>query len=139
MLIALFVSLFVATSGATSQDEFILVAHPDVAEAAVSREIASDLFLKRMIEWSDGSPVRPVDQSPRRSVRSDFSRRIHGRSVSAIQNYWKKRIFSGRSVPPPELPGDAEVISYVRHNPGAVGYVSAGSALLGVKVIPLAD
>jgi hypothetical protein len=49
--------------------------------------------------------------------------------VSAVESYWQQAIFSGRSVPPLEKASDAEVLAFVRANPGAVGYVSGGADL----------
>ena len=88
-----------------------------------------------IIKWSDGTKVLPVDQSTSSSVRSDFSKSIHGKPVSSIESYWQRRIFSGRGVPPPEKKSDKQVINYVKDNPGAIGYVSSKAKLSGVKVI----
>lgn len=57
------------------------------------------------------------------------------RSVEAVRSYWQQRIFSGRDVPPPELDTDEEVVRYVLKHDGAVGYVSAGADIDGLKVI----
>jgi ABC-type phosphate transport system substrate-binding protein len=45
-------------------------------------------------------------------------------------------VFSGKDVPPPEKGTDADVVAFVKSNPGAIGYVAAGSAD-GVKVVSL--
>ena len=44
-------------------------------------------------------------------------------------------MFSGRDVPPAIAKSDAEVLAFVRANRGAVGYVTAGADLAGVKVL----
>jgi hypothetical protein len=44
-------------------------------------------------------------------------------------------IFSGRSLPPPELGSDDEVLRYVLAHPGAIGYVSGAANLRGAKVL----
>jgi hypothetical protein len=38
-------------------------------------------------------------------------------------------------VPPPEKDDDAAVLAFVRHNRGAIGYVSAHAPMTGVKTI----
>jgi hypothetical protein len=49
--------------------------------------------------------------------------------------YWQQQIFSGRGVPPLELSTETAVVEYVRAHPGAVGYVSAGADIRGLKVV----
>ena len=40
-----------------------------------------------------------------------------------------EQIFSGRANPPPARASDADVLTYVRSNPGAIGYVAGGVEL----------
>jgi len=49
--------------------------------------------------------------------------------VEAVRRYWQQCIFSGRSVPPPELDSDEAIVRYVAKYRGAVGYVSADAKL----------
>ena len=55
--------------------------------------------------------------------------------MAAVKSYWQQLIFSGRAIPPPELDSDEEVVRYVAKYPGAVGYVSGGSELSGVRTV----
>jgi hypothetical protein len=84
--------------------------------------------------------VVPLDQSTRSEVRAAFSTGIHKQPLQAIESYWQKQIFSGRTVPPFVKVGDAEVMAYVASNASAIGYV-AGSATLvsGVKAVKIKD
>jgi len=107
--------------------------------SAISRDDLGKIFLKRATTWPGGAPAAPVDQPDSRPVREAFSRQVLGKSVAAVRSYWQQRIFSGRDVPPPERPGDAEVIAFIRGNPDAVGYVSGGAEAAGVKVLPIQD
>jgi ABC-type phosphate transport system substrate-binding protein len=83
--------------------------------------------------------VKPVDQAKSSAVRDAFSREILGKSVAAVEQYWTQAIFSGRAVPPVEKHSDADVLAYVRENPGAIGYVSASAPRDGVKRVTLKD
>ena len=99
----------------------------------------SRIFRKEVTRWSDGSAAAPVDQRPDSPERAAFSAGVHGRSPALIAEFWRQQIFSGRSVPPVEKSSDAEVLEYVRANPGAVGYVSASTPLVaGVKTVTVA-
>ena len=85
----------------------------------------SRMFRKDITRWPDGSPVTPVDQKMDSPTRVAFSAAVHGRSPALIAEFWRQQIFSGRSVPPVEKSSDAEVLDYIRANPGAIGYVSS--------------
>lgn len=103
----------------------------------VSRRLLSEVFLKKKTRWDGGELIRPVDQEADSAVRRQFSEHILKRSVSAVRSYWQQIIFAGRDVPPPELTGDAQVLTYVRQYAGAVGYVSATADTAGAKVLPV--
>ena len=118
---------------------YTIIVHPDNPTDEISKKKLSAILLKEVSRWGGSSlSAEPVDLDSKSSVRNDFSRDIHGRSVSSIKNYWQRQIFSGGRVPPPEVTGDAEVIDYVKTHPGAVGYVSSSAKLDGVKVLILA-
>jgi len=116
---------------------FVLIVHPDNAVQALEREKTSDLFLRRTTQWPDGTPVEPVDLVESSAVREEFSLEVHGRSAANIRSYWQRQVFSGGLVPPVEVASDAEVVAHVRTTRGAIGYVSAGAALVGVKPVSL--
>lgn len=110
--------------------------------AALGRSRISKMFLKKTRTWADSDlPVELVDQREKSPVRAAFTRAIHdGKKVSAIKSYWNRRIFSGRDVPPPELPSDQEVLDFVRRDPGGIGYVSPDADLgEGVKELTVTE
>ncbi len=106
---------------------------------SMARSQVSSLFLKNVSVWPDGRPVLPVDLTEDSPTRQTFSKDIHRRSVAAIKSFWQQKIFSGREVPPPELPSDAEVIAYVKAHAGAVGYVAQTPSDSGVKVLNISS
>lgn len=128
---------------ATAQEKssFVVIVHPDNPAKSVSKKKVSRLMLKELAKWEGGLSARPVDLDSRSETRREFSRDVHGRSVSSIKNYWQRQIFSGRAVPPPEVANDNAVITHVRSHPGAIGYVSASARLsgAGVKVLNLSS
>ena len=60
-----------------------------------------------------------------------------GKPVAAVLSHWQRLIFSGKGVPPSELAGEREVVSFVKRTAGAIGYVSESAAVEGVKALPL--
>jgi ABC-type phosphate transport system substrate-binding protein len=101
----------------------------------LERRFIAEAFLKKRTHWDGDEPIQPVDLGQRSAVRDRFSRDVLDRDVASVRRYWAQQVFSGRGVPPPEVPNDADVIKYVAAHPGGIGYVAAGASLAGVKTI----
>lgn len=130
------IAIGLATAIATAEPAgYVVIVHPTNPTSRVSRDYLADVFLKRTTQWPNDQPIRPVDLPTRSGVRRRFVENVLGRSVGAVRIYWQQVIFSGRGLPPVELAGDAQVVEYVRGHRGAIGYVSAGTNLEGVKVL----
>lgn len=121
------------------ESSFVVIVHPSNAEKTLSKSRVSQLLLKKSSRWENGTAAEPVDLNAQSPVREQVSEVIHGRSVNSIKSYWQRQIFSGKSVPPPELASDADVVAYVRGRPGAIGYVSANARLDGVDRVRLTE
>jgi len=113
--------------------EFRVIVHPKSSLRSARKGVLADAFLKKVTRWDDGEPIRPVDLRADSRVRRRFSEVVLRRSVGAVRSYWQQRIFSGRDVPPPELESDESVIAFVAKYEGAIGYVSGGAKLVGVR------
>ncbi len=122
---------------AVAAADYVVIVHPSNPVAALSKSETSRFFLRSATEWPGGEHVKPVDHSKSSPVRVAFTKEILGRSMGAIDQYWTQSVFSGRAVPPPEKRSDADIVSYVREHPGAIGYVSSGASTDGVKRVQL--
>lgn len=101
----------------------------------LTRSQVSSFLLKKKPKWDHGPDAAPADLAGESAVRSAMSEEIHGRTVASVKNFWQRQIFSGRDVPPPEMPDDAKMVEFVRGKDGAIGYVSAAARVDGVKVL----
>lgn len=136
VLLAAALALLVAPAPAPAEDyPFQVIVAASNPVSSISREEAGHYFLRKTTRWPGGAPVLPVDQATSSGVREDFSSAILGKSVSAVESYWMQKVFSGAAVPPVKKASDDEVLAYVRANEGAIGYVSKGAALTGVKAV----
>jgi ABC-type phosphate transport system substrate-binding protein len=129
------VLLLVAFATQVSAQSFQVIVNEGNATSSISKDDLSNIFLKKKTKWDDGSAVTPVDLNARSAVREAFSQDVHGRGVGAIRSYWQQAAFSGAGTAPLERSSDAEVIGFVKANPGAVGYISADTDAAGVKVL----
>lgn len=134
-LLSPLVEPFAGVARADEQAGFKLIVHPHGPARAASRELITDVFLKRVARWEDGEAIKPVDQRPDARPRSNFSSSILRRSVAAVRRYWQQQIFSGRGVPPPELASEEAVVAYVLNHRGAIGYVGAATDTASVRVL----
>jgi TonB family protein len=128
----LFVHLLFGATSALAQGSagYKVIVNPVNPTTALSKSQISSLFLRRTTTWENGEPVLPVDQVESSPLRETFSRDILGMSPSAAAQQ-----AAGRGDPAPSLATDREVLAYVRLKPGAIGYVSSGTPVEGVKVV----
>lgn len=122
---------------ADSAPAILVIVHPDNPATRLDRKFVVNAFLKKRTRWGDDVAIRPVDLEPDSAVRRRFSKEVLGRSVQAVRRYWNQQVFSGRGVPPPELDSERDVVEYVTHNRGAIGYVAEGTDLQGAKVVEI--
>jgi hypothetical protein len=108
--------------------------------STMRREQVARMFLREVPTWDNGEEVLPVDQLERSPSRITFAHDVQEQSVSSLKTYWQQRIFSGNDSPPPERVSDSDVLTYVRSNPGAIGYVVEGTDLgTGVKALVITE
>ena len=115
------VAVVAAAVPAQAQD-FKVIVNSANSTSDLSAEVAAKLFLKQTSKFPNGTSAQPVDLGKASPVR-------------AVETYWQQQIFSGKDVPPAAKASDDDVIAFVKANPGAIGYVSAGASTAGVKVI----
>ena len=102
------------------------VANPS---AQIQRSALLAIFMGEMTTWSDGKTIAPVDHSMRSPVRAAFSEKLLGKPAMSVQIHWLRKVAAEHVNPPPAKPSDAEVVAFVRANPGAIGYVAADFTL----------
>jgi ABC-type phosphate transport system substrate-binding protein len=77
----------------------------------------------------------PMNAAKGMKSRDEFNKAVIGRSSSQVNAYWSKLVFTGKGSMPKELSSDAEIISTIAANQGAIGYIDSGSVTSDVKVI----
>jgi ABC-type phosphate transport system substrate-binding protein len=136
ILAVLLASALSAAAHPADAPSFVVIVNTANA-ATLTRDELANIFMKRITRWDDHAvPILVVDALPDSPVREAFSRAVLHRGVGAMEAYWQQQIFSGRDVPPVQKETDAEVVAFVRRNPGALGYVSGDARLDGVRVLP---
>jgi ABC-type phosphate transport system substrate-binding protein len=130
------VALGGASREANAQDFKVIVNSANATEELTADQ-AAKIFLKQATKFPAGAAATPVDQAKGAAVRAAFSKAVLGKSVAAVETYWQQQIFSGKDVPPATKASDDDIVAFVKGNAGAIGYVSAGTAVAGVKVVSI--
>jgi hypothetical protein len=81
-----------------------------------------------------GTAVVPVLASAG-ATHEAFLKAYVGKSDQALRNHFKSLVFTGKGSMPKSFASDAEVVKYVASTKGAIGYVSGGAELAGVKKV----
>lgn len=111
-------------------EEIVVIVNP--AAVPISREQLADLYLAK------SSAFIPIDQAADSSIYIEFYKKATGRESSQVKAIWSRILFTGRGVPPKQLPNSAAVKKAVAANPKAVGYIEKSAVDASVKVaLPL--
>jgi hypothetical protein len=114
--------------------EIKIIANSSVGASAVSVDELKGVFLATKSSLSDGSHVEPVLEKGG-AVHDVFLKTYLGKTESALETYYRSLVFTGKGSIPKTLAGDAEVVAYVAKTKGAIGYVSSGASIAGVKAL----
>ena len=100
-----------------------------------SRNTTIDLFMGRARAFSNGQRATPFDLPANSRERHAFYRKLVGFSPAQLNSYWSRLTFSGRTLPPYQLPSEDRIVDMVCKNPAAIAYVSSKPTSDCVKVL----
>ncbi|AMJ93446.1 phosphate ABC transporter substrate-binding protein [Alteromonas stellipolaris] len=111
-----------------------VIVHPSNGDA-LDKDSISRLFLNKMKSFPNGTNAVPLALAEGQAATDEFNGKVLNKSASQLTAFWSKLVFTGKGQPPKALGSDAEVISAVAADPGAIGYVDAGSVDGSVRVV----
>jgi len=117
-----------------SAGEFVVIVNKGNT-ATIDKEAVAKIYKGDMKSWADGAAVAPVDLPDDNPIRASFCTEIIGKTLSNMKALWAQNVFSGKSVPPKQLPSDDEVKKFVSSNKGAIGYITSASLDNSVKAV----
>jgi len=127
-------ALIFMTASPVRAAAFKVIAHISVKVSEVSPSELKGVFLETKTSLADGSRVEPVLLKSG-DVHDTFVRQYTGKTTGGLENYYRSLVFTGKGAMPKTLASDAEMVAYVKHTKGAIGYVSAGASTEGVNVL----
>lgn len=112
--------------------DIAVVVNIDSPLQAVSQNDLINIFMGRYRRLLTGEAALPVDVSP---LKARFYRALVDKDLAEINSYWARLIFSGQASPPVQIQDADEMLQYIHRNPGALGYMDAGSVPDDVRIV----
>jgi ABC-type phosphate transport system substrate-binding protein len=110
--------------------EIVVIVNP--AAAPINKEQVADLYQAKNSTWI------PIDQASSSAIYAEFYKKATGRDTAQIKAIWSRILFTGRGVPPKQMPDSSAVKKAVAANPKTVGYIEKSAVDASVKVaLPL--
>jgi ABC-type phosphate transport system substrate-binding protein len=116
---------------------FVIIVHHDNPVGSLPVTELQRLFRKQTRMWPHGEAVVPVEWDATTAVRQEFSRRVFGRSVREMAEFWVQQNITQGLTPPSTLKSTRAVLRFVVSVPGAIAYVPAGQEDETVKRIDI--
>jgi hypothetical protein len=123
-------ALAIISAAGVPADEIVVIVSP--ASPPISKEQLAEIYLGRSGERT------PIDQQAGSGIYVEFYKKATGRDTAQIRALWSRILFTGRGLPPKQLPDSAAVKKAVAADPKAVGYIEKSALDATVKVaLPL--
>jgi ABC-type phosphate transport system substrate-binding protein len=122
-------------SGSAAAEELLIIANPSVNVTAPPSlgEIAA-IYLLRTTTWPDGSRIVPVNREAGSEARMKFTSWVLQEDNASLTIYWNEMHFMGK-LPPVVQQSEQAMLAFIQSVPGSVGYISASTAPINVKVL----
>jgi ABC-type phosphate transport system substrate-binding protein len=133
LIIALLLGLSpLQSSGA---EPLLIVANPSVGDtASLTLKDVAAIYLLRVTVWPDGTHIIPVNREVASDIRTEFSTVVLRQDTANLAAYWNEMHFQGK-LPPLVQESEPAMLAFVQRVPGAIGYISAATPPIGVKVL----
>jgi ABC-type phosphate transport system substrate-binding protein len=114
----------------------VMLASPDITETTLSAADVENIYLGKRRTLPNGQNVKFVVLKAGDAHETFMSTYVK-RSGSQFSAFWKRKIVDGTGIPPKSIDSDAEMVAFLKSNPGHIGYVAEGTATNGLQVITL--
>jgi ABC-type phosphate transport system substrate-binding protein len=127
------IAMLLGLSGESAMAQLVVVVSTKSTLSALSEQQITDIFLGRTAYFPGGGSAVPIDLPEDAAARSEFYRRVTGKSSSQMKAYWSKLIFTGRGQPPREVQDPAAIKRALAETPNSIGYMDSRDIDTSVK------
>lgn len=114
--------------------EFVVIVNKGNPLSSVSTADLKRLYTGKL-DNIDGNSAVPLNLSLDNPAAVSFLNEVVGMGSADYKSFWLAQQIRGGSSAPVVKKNEAEILSYVKENSGAVGYIPKDTAPEGVKVI----
>lgn len=133
-LLFVLVVLGAMLAGQARADLFVIANSANQTRHLTASEVAA-FYLGKSRSFPGGDYAFVLDYPQGSPLRERFFQKVAGMSLSQVNAYWSRLMFSGQEIPPQAAPSEQVVLDAVRRNQGALGYVSVLPRDAGVRVL----
>lgn len=122
---------------ASAEAAYYLAVNASNKISEISQDKLESIFSGRMIFWESGGRIRPSlidEESP--SGKAFLAQVVKMDSKQYI-DFWRRKLFSGRGLPPRSFRSEKDLVQYVIDNEGAIAVLSSrpGIAESALRII----
>ena len=138
ILVGVFVML-ASMAGAAWAGDVVVVANKGIGEDHLSKKEIKSIFLGKKKSLGGITIQLAVLTGNAKTVHGRFLETYLKKSPSKFNNYYKKRVFTGKGKEPKSFASEAGLLAFVARTKGAIGYASANVVTDRVKTIEISD
>jgi ABC-type phosphate transport system substrate-binding protein len=122
----LFAALCIVLAFKSQAQGFTIVGNNTGFKSTTTKNMKA-IFKAKYSTWKNKEGVVIVLPSTKSESAAAVAKYLYNTTVSGMQKFWLSQVFQGRCNPPVFLETDAEIISYVKRNSGAIGIVRSST------------
>ncbi len=131
-LLMLFITLLLSLS--VHATELVLIAHQSNNNKLEQHSLIQ-LYLNKTSTFADGSAAVIFHSARDSAQHQQFCLSLLNLTAAQYQSYWSRLIFTGAAARPHFVQSDAEMLKIVSNNKSAIGYISASTEPVNVRIV----
>jgi len=135
LFLVLAIILDLVSVSSANAEEMLIIANLSVdLEASLTPRQIESIYLLRMTVWPNGDHIIPVNREITSEIRAEFTSAVLQQDNASLVAYWNEMHFQGK-LPPLVQESESALLAFVQKVPGAIGYISASTPAIGVRVL----
>lgn len=132
-------SLIIYCCCQVSLADIVVIGNKESQVKELTKKQVIDIYMGRKSTFPNGDTALPLDQNSDSTIRKMFYQVLVEKTVSEVNSYWARLLFSGRATPPRSIKGGTMVIDMIRNNKSAIGYIKLEDLTEDVRVLSHVD
>jgi ABC-type phosphate transport system substrate-binding protein len=119
--------------------DIVVIGNKDIQIKVLTKKQVIDIYMGRNLTFPNGDTALPIDQDKASTTRKLFYHNLVDKTLSEINAYWARLLFSGRTAPPRSVENGSSVIDIIKNNKSVIGYIHIEDLTDDVKVLNYVD